>query len=100
MGRELHLIKCPQRNVDMSHCDYAFFLFPYISSEICFMCLCFFVAKDLMAYDVCLLCELYLLSLKIFIFISFKIDKLIKTKNKRLAINCKSLEGRELSLLY
>ena len=78
MGRELHLIKYPQRNVNMSRCDYASFLLPYISSDFCFMCLCFFVAKDLMAYDVYLLCELYLLSLKIFIFISFEIDKLIK----------------------
>ena len=39
--------------------------------------LCFFVVRCLMIYDVCFLCELYLLSLKIFILVSFK-NKLIK----------------------
>ena len=29
----------------MSHYNYIFFLFPFISSDICFMCLCFFVNK-------------------------------------------------------
>ena len=38
-----HLIKYSQRNVNMSYCDYIFFLFPYISSGFCFMYLCFFV---------------------------------------------------------
>ena len=53
-----------------------------------------------MAYDVYLLCELYLLSLKIFIFVSFKINELNKRKTKGLQLNCKSLEGTELSPLY
>ena len=48
-----------------------FFPFSYISSDFCFMYLCFFVVRGLMVYDVYLLCELYLLSLKIFIFVSF-----------------------------
>ena len=68
----LHLIKYSQRNVNMSHYDYIFFLFPSISSDFCFMYLCFFVVRYLMVYDAYLLCELYLLSLKIFIFESFK----------------------------
>ena len=38
----------------MSHYDYVFFLFSYISSDFCF----------LFVYDVYLLSELYLLSLK------------------------------------
>ena len=33
----LHLIKYSQRNVNMPHYDYIFFLFPYISSDFCFM---------------------------------------------------------------
>ena len=33
----LHLIKYSQRNVTMPHYDYIFFLFPYISSDFCFM---------------------------------------------------------------
>lgn len=56
----------------MSHYDYIFFSFPFISSEFCFMYLYFFVVRYLMVYDVYLLCELYVLSLKIFIFASFK----------------------------
>ena len=36
------------------------------------MYLCFFVVRYLVVYDVYLLCELYLLSLRIFIFVSFK----------------------------
>ena len=67
-----HLIKYSQKNVSMSHYDYIFFLFPFISSDFCFMYLCFFVVRYLMVYDVYLLCELYLLSLKIFIFVSLK----------------------------
>ena len=43
------------------------FLFAYISSDFCFMYLCFSVVRCLMVYDVYLLCELYLLSLKMFI---------------------------------
>ena len=38
------LIKYSQRNVNMSHYDYIFFLFPY-NSDFCFMYLCFFVVK-------------------------------------------------------
>ena len=41
----LHLIKYSQRNVSMSHYDYIFFLFPFISSNFCLICLCFFVFK-------------------------------------------------------
>ena len=37
-----------------------------------------------MVYDVCIFCELYLLSLKIFVFVSFKINKRIKKKKKRM----------------
>ena len=36
-----------------------------------------------MVYDVYLLCELYLLSLKILIFVSFKINKFLKIKDKK-----------------
>ena len=36
----LHLIKYSQRNVNMSHYVYIFFLFPYISSHFCLMYLC------------------------------------------------------------
>ena len=69
----LHLIKYFQRKVNMPHCNYIYiFLFPYISSDFCFMYLCFFVVKHLMIYYVYLLCKLYLLSLKMFIFVSFK----------------------------
>ena len=49
----------------MSHYDYIFFLFSYISSDFCF----------LFVYDVYLLSELYLLSLKIVIFVSLKKTK-------------------------
>ena len=49
-----------------------FFLFPYISSDFCFMHLCFFVVRCLMVYDVYLLCEVCLLSSKLFIFVSFR----------------------------
>ena len=68
----LHLMKYSQRNVSMSHYEYIFFLFPYISSDFCFMYLCLFIVVCLMIYDVYLLCQLYLLSLKIFLFVSFK----------------------------
>ena len=68
----LHLIKYSQRNVNMSHYDYVFFLFPYISYDFCFMYLCFFVVRCPVVYDVNRLCELYPLSLKILIFISLK----------------------------
>ena len=58
---------------NMSHYDYIYiFLFPYISSDFCFMYLCFFVVRCLMAYDVYLLCELRLSSLKTLSFVSFK----------------------------
>ena len=60
----------------MSHYDYVFFLFPYISSD---FALCIFVSlllRCLTVYDVYLLWELYLLSLKVFTFVSFKINKL------------------------
>ena len=68
----LHLIKYSQRNVNMSHYDYIFFLFPYVSSDFYFMYLCFFVVRYPVVYDIYLLCELYPLSLKILIFISLK----------------------------
>ena len=56
----------------------SFFLFPY---NLQIFALCIFVVICLMLYDVYLLCELYLLSLKIFIFVSCK-DKLKKQGNK------------------
>ena len=56
----------------MSPCDYMFFLFPYISFDFCFMYLCFFVVNVSNGYDVYLVCELYLFSLKIFIFCFIK----------------------------
>ena len=49
-----------------------FFLFLYIYSDFCFMYLHFFVVKCLIVYGVYLLCELYLLSLKIFMFLFLK----------------------------
>ena len=51
----LHLIKYSQRDVNMSH-YYIFFLFPYISSDFCFIYLSFFIVKCLMVYDVSSLC--------------------------------------------
>ena len=51
------------------------FLFLYIYSDFCFMHLRFFVVRCLMVYGVYLLCELYLLLLKIFIFVSFLKNK-------------------------
>ena len=39
------LDKIFSENVNMSHYDYIFFLFLYISSDFCFMHLCFFVIK-------------------------------------------------------
>ena len=77
----LHLIKHSQRNVDVSYGDYIFFLFPYISFDFCFMYLCFFAVRCLIIYDVYLFCDFYLLSLKIFIFVSFK--KNFKGEKKR-----------------
>ena len=71
----LNLIKYSQRNVNMSHCDYIFFPFPYISYDFCFISFVSLLLKWLVVYDVSLLCELYLLSLKILIFVSFKIKK-------------------------
>ena len=60
----------------MSHYDYIyvciFFLFPFTFSDFCFMYLCFFIVRCLMVYDVYFLCDLYLSSLRIFIFVSFK----------------------------
>ena len=53
----LPLIKYSQKNVNMSYYDYIFLLFSYISSDFCFVYLCFFVVRHLMTYDVCLLCE-------------------------------------------
>ena len=41
----LHLIKYSQRNVNIFHYDCIFFLFPYVSSDFCFMYFCFFVVK-------------------------------------------------------
>ena len=75
-----HLIKYSQRTINMSHYDYIFFLFPYIFSDFCFMHLCFFAVRYLIIY-VYLFCEFYLLSLKIFIFVSFK--KNFKGEKKR-----------------
>ena len=43
----------------MSH--YTIFLFLCISSNFCFMYLCFFAVRCLMVYDVYLLCEFYFL---------------------------------------
>ena len=68
----LHLIKHSQRNVDVSYGDYIFFLFPYISFDFCFMYLCFFAVRCLTVYNIYLLCQLYLLSLKKFIFFHLK----------------------------
>ena len=57
------------------------FLFPYISSDKNqkkihkAKALCVFVVRCLMVYDVYLLCELYPLSLKIFIFASLEKKK-------------------------
>ena len=83
----LHLIKSSQRNVNTSHYDYIyFFLFTYISSDFLFMYLCFFVVRCLMVY-VYFLHELYLLSLKIFIFISFKISRFFKINQRFNTIN-------------
>ena len=59
----------------MSHYDDIFFLFSCISSNFCFIYLCFFVVRCLMVYDVYLLCELYLLSLKNSSLFHFKINK-------------------------
>ena len=77
----LHLIKYSQRTINMSHYDYIFFLFPNIFSDFCFMYLCFFAVRCLIIYDVYLFCDFYLLSLKIFIFVSFK--KNFKGEKKR-----------------
>ena len=60
----------------MSYYDYTFFLFPYI------FYVSFFIVMCLMIYNVYLLCELYLLSIKIFIFVSFKIHKFKKEKKE------------------
>ena len=71
----LCLIKHSQRNVNMFHYDYVL-LFSLVFLLI--FALCIFVSlllRCVMVYDVYLLCELYLLSLKIFIFVSFKIKK-------------------------
>ena len=61
--------------------------FPFISSDFSFMYLCFFAVKCLMVYDVYLLCKLYLLSLKIFIFFHLKINK-FNLKIKVLSLIC------------
>ena len=58
----------------------------FFSHIILIFALCIFVSLLLrcpVVYDVYLFCELYLLSLKIFIFVSFKINKWIKKKKKR-----------------
>ena len=62
----------------MSHYDYVCSLFPYVSSDFCFMYLCFFVVRCLMVYDVDILCELYPLSLKYSSLFHLKINQLIK----------------------
>ena len=59
-----------------------FFLFLYIYSDFCFMYLRFFVVRHLIIYGVYLLCELYLLSLKIFMFLFFSLKKNFLTKEK------------------
>ena len=74
----IHLIKYPQRNVNMSHYDCIFFLFPYISSGFCFMYLCFLLLGIKWFYDVYLLCELYLLSLKYSSLLHLKINLIFK----------------------
>ena len=70
----LHLIKYSQRNVIMSHYDYIFFVFPYIS-YFCLMYLCFLVVRCLTVYDVYFLCELYLLLIKYSSLFHFKRKK-------------------------
>ena len=57
----------------MSHNDYMFFLLLYISSDFCFTYFCFFVVRCLIVYNIYMLWELYLLLLKIFIFVKKKI---------------------------
>ena len=66
----LHLIKYSQRNVNMSHYDYIFFfslIFLLIFTLDIFASL---LLRCLIFYDIYFLCELYLLSLKTFIFFS------------------------------
>ena len=69
------------------------FSFPFVSS---IFALCFLlVIRCLMVYDVYLVCESYLSSLKIFILISFK-NKLIK---KKIQINGKTSHVQSLDNL-
>ena len=64
-----------------------YFLFSYISSDFCF--------RYLVVYDVYLLCELYSLSLKIFIFVAFKRKKEYRKKEwkelKKVSGNSKTI---------
>ena len=74
----------------MSHYDYIFFLIFLL-----IFALCIFVSlllRCLMVYDVYLLCELYLLSLKRFIFVSFK------KKKRKCIINIKKKLFKKISV--
>lgn len=52
-----------------SHYDYRYF--SYISSGFCFIYIYFFVVRCTGVHNVYLLCELYLFSLKVVIFVAF-----------------------------
>ena len=69
----LYLIKYSQRNINMSHYDYTYFSFLLYFLILLHVSL-FLVVRCLMVYNVYLLCELYLLSLKIFIFFHLKVN--------------------------
>ena len=70
----LHLIKYSQRNVNVSHYDNIYIYFSLIFLLI-FALYILVSVRCLMFYDLYLLCELYLLSVKIFIFVSLKTNK-------------------------
>ena len=79
----LHLIKYSQRNVNMSHYHYVFFSFPLYF----FWFLLYVSVRHLMVYDVYLLYELYLLSLKYLSLFHFKLN----FKNKKYTNNRKNM---------
>ena len=66
----------------MSYYDYIFF-FSLIFLLVFALCIFVYWLMCLKVDDVYLLCELYLLSLKIFIFVSFKINKFKKIKRMK-----------------
>ena len=70
----LHLIKYSQRNVNVSYYDNIYIYFSLIFLLI-FALYILVSVRCLMFYDLYLLCELYLLSVKIFIFVSLKTNK-------------------------